>query len=312
MDVSDFDSQVCGLAFVGCFPQPGSSTALMPIREVIMNRLQYYNHDGFESLVGSFVVDANGADQGGVRWFDLRRTAGGAWSLNQEGTYAVDGDNRWMSSIAMDQSENIALAYNVVSSSTFPSLRYTGRAVDDAPGVMTQPESVIHAGTASNSSFRYGDYSAMDVDPEDDCTFWFTGMDNTGSSWRTQVASFAFDLCGCELPPSPLTVTAQVTGNNEVEIGWNDADLDTVVEYSVQRSRTPGGPYELIATVADTSPGIAGGADYFFTDTDVSGGIAYYYIVRATDGEICKSAPSNEANVTATGSCALCLRSSVV
>ena len=54
-------------------------------------------------------------------------------------------------------------------------------------------------------------------------------------------------------------MTAQVTGNNEVEIGFNDADLDTVVEYFVQRSRTPGGPYELIATVADTSPGIAGG-----------------------------------------------------
>ena len=88
----------------------------------------------------------------------------------------------------MDQSGNFAIAYNVSSSSTYPSLRYSGRMADDPPGVLTQGESSIHEGSASNSSNRYGDYAALGVDPADDCTFWFTGMDNTSSSWRTQVA----------------------------------------------------------------------------------------------------------------------------
>ena len=74
---------------------------------------------------------------------------------------------------------------------------------DDTPGVMTQPETSIHAGRASSSTNRYGDYAAMSVDPADDCTFWFTGMDNIQSVWRTQIASFRFETCGCDLKPSP-------------------------------------------------------------------------------------------------------------
>jgi len=305
LDVSDFDSTICGLAFAGCFPQPGSGTLLMPIREVIMNRIQYFNHGSFETLVGSFVVQAGPNDHGGVRWYDARKPSGGAWATYQEGTYAIDSDHRWMSSIAMDVSENIALGYNVVSSTTFPSLRYTGRLADDPLGSLPQGEGVIHAGSAANSSFRYGDYAAMDLDPEDDCTFWFTGMDNSSSSWRTQVASFGFDSCGCDLEPSPLTLAANVPGDNAVDLSWNDADLPSIIEYLVLRSRTPGGPYELVDTVADTSPGLADGPDTFYTDTTVSGGLTYYYIVRASDGVTCKSDASNEASADATGLCTL-------
>ena len=93
-----------------------SGTTLFPIREVIMNRLQYYKHGTFETLVGNFVVDV-GQDQGGVRWFELRRdTPGQAWTTYQEGTWSIDADNRWMAGIAMDQSRNIALGYSVSSS----------------------------------------------------------------------------------------------------------------------------------------------------------------------------------------------------
>jgi hypothetical protein len=304
IDVTEFDSDLCGLTSFYCFPMPGTSTTLDPLREVIMFRLQYINHGTHETLVGNLVTDVDGTDHGGLRWFELRGGAG-AWALHQEGTYAPDADHRWMAASAMDQSGNIAIAYSVSSSSTFPSLRYTGRLDGDAAGVLTQPESEIHSGTASNSSNRWGDYAAMNLDPVDDCTFWFTSMDNTSSSWRTQIASFAFDACGCELAPSALTVSAAVAGDNEIEIGWSDADLATVVEYSIGRSFTPGGPYETIATVADTSPGVAGGPDHFFIDTDVSGGVTYYYIVRATDGLACTSEDSNEASATATGVCTL-------
>jgi hypothetical protein len=210
-----------------------------------------------------------------------------------------------MASSALDQSGNFAIAYNVSSTSTFPSLRYSGRLVDDALGTLTQGDNSIIEGTASNSSNRYGDYAAMGVDPADDCTFWFTGMNNNSSNWRTQVASFAFDACGCELRPSPLTVGSQVSGDNVIDLSWDDADLATVVEYTIHRSRTEGGPYDLIATVPDTSPGIAGGPDTFYSDTDVSGGTTYYYIVRASDGESCKSEESNETSATATGACTL-------
>ena len=124
IDVADFESDLCGLVAFACFPQPGTGTTLDPLREVIMNRLQYMNHDDYETLVGNFVVDVDGTNLGGVRWFELRRVGGiaGAWTLHQEGTYSIDKDNRFMAASAMDQSGNIALAYNVTSSSNCRSV----------------------------------------------------------------------------------------------------------------------------------------------------------------------------------------------
>ncbi|MDH3627245.1 MAG: immune inhibitor A [Acidobacteriota bacterium] len=305
IDVAEFDSALCGLTAFACFPMPGSGTTLDPLREVIMNRLQYINHGDRQTLVGNFVTDVNGADHGGIRWFELQ---GGndAWALEQEGTFAPDAEHRFMAGSSMDQSGNIAIAYNVTSSTVFPSLRYTGRLFSDAPGTMTQPEAVIHDGTAANSSNRYGDYSSMNLDPSDDCTFWFTGMDNTSGNWRTQVASFGFDACGCDLEPSALVASSMVVGDNEIEISWNDADLATVVSYSVGRSTTPGGPYTQITSVPDSSPAVASDpTGYSFVDTDVSGGTTYYYIVRATDGEACTSDDSNETDTVGTGLCTL-------
>jgi len=305
IDVAEFDSSLCGLSSFSCFPQPGTGITLDPLREVIMNRLQYVHHlDGVETLVGSFVVDVDGANTGGVRWFELR---GGTpnWMLYQEGTYSIDSDNRWMSSPAMDQSQNIALAYNVSSSTQFPSLRYTGRLANDALGTMTQAEVTIFAGTASNSSNRYGDYSHMSLDPTDDCTFWFTGEANASSQWTTRITSFRFDACGCDLFPAVPTLSGVINGDNRVDLDWDDSDLATVTVYRVLRSRTPGGPYEQIAEVNDTSPGVAGGLGYTFSDFDVHGGIDYYYAVRSSDGAACISPESNEIMVTATGTCML-------
>jgi subtilisin-like proprotein convertase family protein len=108
-----------------------------------------------------------------------------------------------MGAIAMDGAGNIALGYNVSSSSVYPGLRYTGRLAGDTLGVMTQGETVLVGGTARNSSNRYGDYAAMSVDPADDCTFWFTGEYNTSTSWSTRIGSFKFDQCGGGPTPTP-------------------------------------------------------------------------------------------------------------
>jgi hypothetical protein len=308
IDVAEFSSALCGLTSFSCFPQPNSGTTLDPLREVIMNRLQYMNHGGeFETLVGNFVVDVDGNDLGGIRWFDLRRTAGaqGSWFLNDEGTYTIDDDNRWMGGSSMDQSGNIALAYNVSSSSTFPALRYTGRRSDDPPGVMTAPETSIVEGNGSNFTNRYGDYAAMGLDPADDCTFWFTGEYNPSSQWSTRWASFAFEECGCLLEPLPPTLDATSEEDNRVDLVWSDSELAEVIEYEVRRSRTDGGPYETIARITDTSPGVSDGPDYFYADLDVSGGFTYYYVVVAGDGGACKSNPQNQVAAFPQGRCFL-------
>ena len=53
-------------------------------------------------------------------------------------------------------------------------------------------------GVQVNSFKRWGDYSSMTVDPQDDCTFWFTQEFYIGSgsfNWATHVGAFKFDRC---------------------------------------------------------------------------------------------------------------------
>ena len=69
-----------------------------------------------------------------TRWFELRRYLFGDWKLHQAGTYSPDTDHRFMGSAAMDRKGNIAVAYSVSSSATFPSVRYAARKAGSARG----------------------------------------------------------------------------------------------------------------------------------------------------------------------------------
>lgn len=193
--IAEIDSDLCGLTSFSCFAQPGTTTQLDPLREVIMWRLQYRNFGTHEALVGNLTTDVDGTDHGGVRWFELRRTGGlaGTWGLHQEGTVAPDGDNRWMGAVAMDGKGNIAVGYNVGSSTTSPGIRYTGRLESDPLGTMPQGEHTLVDGIGNNGSNRWGDYSAMSIDPVDDETFWFTGEYADNGVWNTRIGAFVLD-----------------------------------------------------------------------------------------------------------------------
>ncbi|MDG1777058.1 MAG: T9SS type A sorting domain-containing protein [Crocinitomicaceae bacterium] len=192
-----FDSELCGFTSFSCIDQPGSNTNLDPLRELLMNRIMYRNFGSHESIVCCHVTDVSGNDQAGIRWYELRRIGGtaGAWTLYQESTYSPDTDSRWMPSIGISASGNIGLAYNVSSSSTYPSLRYTGRKECDPLNQMTEPETSIATGTTYNNSNRYGDYNSMGVDPSDGETFYFAGVYNPTTSGTARIGAFSIDLC---------------------------------------------------------------------------------------------------------------------
>ncbi len=208
--VAEFDSSFCGSdsAALSCIPQT-TGTRLDALREPIMNRVQYRNFGDHETIVGNFVTDVDGADRAGIRWFELRKSGAGAWSLFQEGTYSPDATRRWIGSIAMDKQGNVALGFSASSAALSPSSRYTGRLAGDPAGTMPQGENSIQAGTGTNPSSRWGDYASMTVDPSDDCTFWFTTEHTAGSGTGTRIASFKFDGCGVVAPSfgSYFTVT---------------------------------------------------------------------------------------------------------
>jgi hypothetical protein len=165
-----------------------------------MYRLAYRNRGGVESLLVNQSVTVGNKRTGitSVRWYEIRTPNTPA--VFQQGTLGTsDGIHRWMGSIASDKLGNIALGYSASSGSVFPSIRYTGRVPTDAPGTM-QTENIIRAGGGSQTGtlHRWGDYSAMTVDPVDDCSFWYTTeyLKSSGSfNWSTRIASFKFPGC---------------------------------------------------------------------------------------------------------------------
>ena len=296
LSVTEFDSDLCGLTSFSCIPQQGSGTTLDPLREPVMNRPAFRNFGTHQSLVGCFATDVTGTDQAGLRWFELRRAGLGAWSVYQEGTYAPDTHSRWMGSIAMDGSGNLALGFNISSSSLFPGLRYTGRLASDPLGTLPQGETVIINGSAASGSNRYGDYAAMCVDPANGCHFWFTGEYNFDTTWSTRIASFSFDTCGCTPRPAPTGVTATPNGPNRIDVAWSA--VAGASSYLVYRSAgpCPGAAYSLLTNTAAT----------VFTNTGLSGGSVYSYVVRSyVATSACPSTNSACVQATAVGACTL-------
>ena len=220
-----------------CVSQSGTTQKLDSLADRLMFRLSYRNFGTHESLLVNHSV-AVGAG-GGVRWYEIR-TPGTTPTVFQQGTYAPDSSFRWMGSMAMDQSGNIALGFSTSSSSLHPQIRYTGRLAGDPAGQMTQGEGTIASGAGSQNGglTRWGDYSMMAVDPADDCTFWYTTEDipaNGSFNWVTRIASFKLPGCGVatndfsiSANPTTLSLAAGTGGSSTISTALLSGSAETI------------------------------------------------------------------------------------
>jgi hypothetical protein len=184
-----------------------SGTALDSLSDRMMYRLAYRNFGSHESLAATHSVDVSG--HAGLRWYEIQ-DPNGTPTIAQQSTFSPDNKHRWMGSIAMDNSGDMLLGYSQSSSSTHPQIFVTGRTAADPAGQM-QSELLVKAGAGSQTGglSRWGDYSAMTVDPVDDKTFWYTTefINANGSfNWSTRIASFSFQPTLAVSAPASLTV----------------------------------------------------------------------------------------------------------
>jgi hypothetical protein len=202
LPVESFDSIFpCKPNSRSCIPQPGTGNRvdILSYRQRPTFRLSYRNFGTHESMVTNQSVEAS-PGIAGVRWYEIRRTAG-TFSVHQQGTYAPsDGVHRWMGSIATDKFGNMGLGYSVSNADdVYPGIRYTGRLAGDPLGQMTLGEGVLIDGSGSQKvSARWGDYTDMTVDPTDDCTFWYVNEYYERSSqrgWQTRIGGFRLPGC---------------------------------------------------------------------------------------------------------------------
>jgi hypothetical protein len=215
-------SEACGGGT--CIPQPNKQQ-LDSLGDRLMYRLAYRMLSQNGSVVPTMVVNhsVTAGSSVGVRWYELQAT-NGIFGVAQQGTYAPDSAYRWMGSAAMDGAGDIAVGYSESSGSIYPQIVFTGRTPTMTANTMGA-ETVLQPGSGAQTNYsRWGDYTALRIDPSDDSTFWYTNEYYTKNSrlfnyqWSTIIGSFTLASSGggggntgpdftLSLSSSSLTVT---------------------------------------------------------------------------------------------------------
>ncbi len=183
----------------------GNALDTLATRAMMQN--QYTNIGGNESIWLTHTVrNSTTAGVAAPRWYELSVTGGTvAASPTQAAFHEPDTTtNRFMPSLAVDNDGNMLIGYSASSSAIKPAIRYAGRLAGDPLSTLPQTETTLIAGggtqvgnCGSSTCTRWGDYSAMSLDPIDGCTFWYTSQYYAadGLNYNTRIGSIAFPSC---------------------------------------------------------------------------------------------------------------------
>ncbi len=191
--------------------QPAPGEALDSQSDRLMYRVGYRNFGTHDSLVFNQTVRTSPIGQtyrGGVRLYELRRNLLSVppftpFTVNEAATIGDTNTSRWMASAAQDHDGNLAIGYSSGDETAKPSVLYSGKLASEPAGTF-RGETKIVSGTGVQKAFgfRWGDYSAMSIDPADDCTFWYTNQyftqaseDESDFGWLTRIGKFKFSEC---------------------------------------------------------------------------------------------------------------------
>jgi len=139
-----------------------------------------------------------------------------------------------------------------------------------------------------------GSYSELTTVPADITFYYDAGLDSSETyTYRLQAYnadgssdwSNAASRSPLPHPPSGLT---GIGSDGTVDLGWMENTESDFSYYNVYRSTTSGTGYTQIKTNHTTTQ---------YTDSGLTNGITYYYVVKAVDTSLNESWPSNEAQI---------------
>jgi hypothetical protein len=192
----------CGDGGGACVPQPGTTRKLDTLSMRPMYRLAYRNlGSNREILVFTESVDPVGTGVAGVQIVEIRNPGANPPQIYNNVNFNPDTTNRWMAAAATDKLGNIGVGYSVSSTTVSPGIRISGRLRNDIRSTMRGELTVQLGAAASNQTStaqRWGDYSTMQIDPSDDCTFWYTQEytnQSSSANWATRIIGFKFNSC---------------------------------------------------------------------------------------------------------------------
>lgn len=137
-----------------------------------------------------------------ARWYEVSMngwpTSGNNPTLVQSGNVDLGATVRtYFSSITVADDGSAAVCYARSSPTEYISMGLVYRLPCDPLGTMRAPITLAESNAPYQTS-RWGDYSAVEVDPVDGRTFWAHHEYNINGSWRTWVASVDPERCFCE------------------------------------------------------------------------------------------------------------------
>ncbi|PYJ01004.1 MAG: hypothetical protein DME25_19205, partial [Verrucomicrobia bacterium] len=218
---------------------------------------------GFSSLwtAHNIEVNTNGAAQSGggrngSRWYEVGSLTGTP-TLIQSGTLfdpaATNPRGFWIPSVAESGQGHMALGCSYASVNDFAGVATAGRLRTDPSGSIQSPTLAVVSSTAYNvnersNPHRWGDYSQVVVDPNDDMTMWtFQEYCNSANSWGVRAVQLKAPPPAPPASASPVSVmqgqsavNLVITGTSTVGSEYFDPGPDT---------GGPGFPNHLSVTV---------------------------------------------------------------
>ena len=264
-------------------PQPTGDT-LDSLGDRMQMQNQYRNLGGTESLWVNHTVRTGGAGSpNGLQWAQINVTGGtiATTPVQQQiyGNVGGDGHHRWMGSLAVDGQGNMALGYSVASSTLQPAIRYNGRLAGDPLNTLPQGEATLQAGGGSQVGgfSRWGDYSAMTVDP-DGCTFWYTTeyYAANGNNWQTRIGAFKFPGCTTVAPGIAAPQLSAVAQGSEVGIFGRTPDNELFYRETTSGSFGAWTELSTSSNVASRPKAVMVGPDLYVFFRSTSNDLRYF------------------------------------
>lgn len=138
-------------------------------------------------------------------------------------------------------------------------------------GTYTGPSSgTVTINLSSLAGFGAGTYNLITGAAGISAGSFTLGTKPSGYSYSLTAVSGTLSLVVTPPPAAPGALAA-VIGDSQVALSWNASTYATA--YQVQRATTSGGPYSTLVSQAGTS----------YTDTGLTNGTTYYYVVSASN-----------------------------
>jgi hypothetical protein len=170
-------------------------------------------------------------------------------SVNDQGSIGGEdiatGAYTFFPSVAVDPCGNVGFGFAASASTIYPGAYYTVRYASDAAGTVQSSETLAagvdyYERTFGGSRNRWGDYSGMALDPDNEATFWVfneyamtrgTAFGGEDGRWATQYGSFPSGIDFGDLPAAySNTIFADAGARHcigDVFFGSSQPDPDT-------------------------------------------------------------------------------------